>query len=65
MPTAFATARALDDADLRDAPLRWPRPSELACPLKVTPKTAAEAAVRLGLQTIGDLLEHLPGDRRD
>ncbi len=65
MPTAFATARALDDADLRDAPLRWPRPSQLARPLKVTPKSAAEAAVRLGLETVGDLLEHLPGDRRE
>jgi ATP-dependent DNA helicase RecG len=65
VPTAFATASELDDDVLRDAPLRWPRPSELQRTLKVTPKTAAEAAERLGLETVGDLLEHLPGDRRE
>jgi ATP-dependent DNA helicase RecG len=65
VPTAFATARELDEDDLRGATLRWPRPSELQRPLKVTPATAAEAAERLGLRTVGDLLEHLPGDRRE
>ncbi len=65
MPTAFATARELDDGDLRDAPVRWPRPSSLHKPLKVTPAKSAEAAKRLGLETVGDLLEHLPGDRRE
>ncbi len=65
MPTAFATSRELDGEDLLGAPLRWPRPSALAAPLKVTPSTAAEAAEQLGLRTVGDLLEHLPRDRRE
>ncbi len=65
MPTAFATADELDRDELRAAPLRWPRPSALARPLKVTPAKAAEAAATLGLETVGDLLEHLPRDRRE
>ena len=65
MPTAFATADELDRAELLGAPLRWPRPSALARPLKVTPAKAAEAAAVLGLETVGDLLEHLPRDRRE
>ncbi len=65
MPTAFATARELADDELLAAPLRWPRPSALALALKVTPSKAAEAAARLGLATVGDLLEHLPGDSRE
>jgi ATP-dependent DNA helicase RecG len=65
VPTAFATARELADDELLAAPLRWPRPSALALALKVTPSKAAEAAARLGLATVGDLLEHLPGDSRE
>jgi ATP-dependent DNA helicase RecG len=65
VPTAFATAETLDLEQLLEAPLRWPRPSALALPLKVTPAKAAEAATTLGLETVGDLLEHLPRDRRE
>jgi ATP-dependent DNA helicase RecG len=65
VPTAFATAIELDREQLLGAPLRWPRPSALALALKVTPAKAAEAAGSLGLHTIGDLLEHLPRDRRE
>ena len=65
MPTAFATADELDRVELLGAPLRWPRPSALERPLKVTPAKAAEAAAVLGLETVGDLLEHLPRDRRE
>ena len=65
MPTAFATADELDYEQLLAAPLRWPRPSALARPLKVTPAKAAEAAAALGIETVGDLLEHLPRDRRE
>ncbi len=64
MPTAFATADELDRETLLGAPLRWPRPSALALALDVKPAKAAEAAASLGLHTIGDLLEHLPRDRR-
>jgi ATP-dependent DNA helicase RecG len=59
---AFASTDDLDAATLADAPVRYPRPSRLAEPLKVAPKTAAEAAASLGLHTVGDLLEHLPRD---
>jgi ATP-dependent DNA helicase RecG len=65
VPTAFAGTDELDHDDLLQAPLRWPRPSALQQPLKVTPSTAAEAAEQLGLQTVGDLLGHLPRDRRE
>ncbi len=65
MPTAFATADELGFDELLGAPLRWPRPSALERPLKVVPAKAAEAAAQLGLLTIGDLLEHLPRDRRE
>jgi ATP-dependent DNA helicase RecG len=64
MPTAFASTDELDDATLLDAPVRWARPSELDAELQVRPARAAEAAATLGLHTVGDLLEHLPRDRR-
>jgi ATP-dependent DNA helicase RecG len=63
--TVFAGTDELDRDELLQAPLRWPRPSVLQRPLKVTPSTAAQAAEQLGLQTVGDLLEHLPRDRRE
>ena len=64
-PTAFTTAEPLSDAELRAAgPPRYPRPSRLATPLEVTPAKAAAAAERLGLETVGDLLGHLPRDRQ-
>ena len=65
VPTAFATADELDREQLLGAPLRWPRPSALQRPLSVKPAKAAEAAATLGLETVGDLLEHLPRDRRE
>jgi len=61
-PTAFATTDPLPE---EPGPARYPRPSRLEAPLD--PKAgekAAEGAKRLGLHTIGDLLEHLPRDRR-
>src|SRR4051812_7953972 len=64
MPTAFASTQPLTDAELAAvAPPRYPRPSRLATPLPVSPAKAAAAAERLGLLTVGDLLEHLPRDR--
>ncbi len=59
---AFASSDELTPVQLRDAPVRYPRPHTLAEPLAVTPKPAAEAAETLGLLTVGDLLEHLPRD---
>jgi ATP-dependent DNA helicase RecG len=64
MPTAFASSDPLTDAELQAvAPPRYPRPSRLAVPLTVRPAKSATAAERLGLLTVGDLLEHLPRDR--
>ena len=45
--------------------MRYPRPSRLAQPLRVEGAKAEHAASTLGLVTIGDLLEHLPRDRRE
>ncbi|MCP9489132.1 MAG: ATP-dependent DNA helicase RecG [Solirubrobacteraceae bacterium MAG38_C4-C5] len=60
MPTAFASRDLLSHAALRDAPVRWPRPSALETPLTVKPAKAADAARALGLHTVADLLAHLP-----
>ena len=64
-PVEFASARPLTAAQLRDAPVRFPRPSVLARPLELEGTKASAAAATLGLATVGDLLEHLPRDRRD
>ena len=63
-PVSFASSEPLTAADLRaEGGPRLPRPSLLAAPLTVTPAPAAKGAERLGLLTVGDLLEHLPRDR--
>jgi ATP-dependent DNA helicase RecG len=59
-PLAFAQARELTAEDLWGAPARTPRPSALAAPLDIKPPTAQAAAESLGLETVGDLLNHLP-----
>ncbi len=64
-PTAFASPVSLGAAELADAAVRYPRPSRLAEPLRVEGTKAREATVTLGLNTVGDLLEHLPRDRRE
>jgi ATP-dependent DNA helicase RecG len=64
--TAFASSRPLDPTELNDAPVRYPRPSRLARPLKPPGGAKAEqGAQTLGLATVGDLFEHLPRDHRD
>ncbi|MGZ4228239.1 MAG: ATP-dependent DNA helicase RecG [Solirubrobacteraceae bacterium] len=63
--TAFATSRPLDQAELDAAPVRYPRPSELARPLALQGAKTQQAAQTLGLNTVADLLEHLPRDRRE
>jgi ATP-dependent DNA helicase RecG len=62
VPTAFTTPTALTSAELRDAPIRWPRPSAWDAPLAWEPATVAEAAAQLHLLTVGDLMAHLPRD---
>jgi len=64
-PTAFASARPLTARELVAAPVRYPRPSVLARPLQLGGARAREGAQALGLLTVGDLLLHLPRDRRE
>jgi ATP-dependent DNA helicase RecG len=63
-PVAFASSEPLTEEELSaEGGPRLPRPSRLEAPLEVSPAPAAKGAERLGLQTVGDLLEHLPRDR--
>jgi ATP-dependent DNA helicase RecG len=67
VPRAFATGEPLAREAMLAAPVRWPAPSSLARPLEpelegAKMKTGARA---LGLETVADLLEHLPRDRRE
>jgi ATP-dependent DNA helicase RecG len=59
-PLGFAEARELSAQELWRAPARTPRPSRLAEPLVIKNPTAAGGAEALGLDTVGDLLQHLP-----
>jgi ATP-dependent DNA helicase RecG len=65
---SFAGASELTRAQLRDAPVHWPRPSALDISLEalngVGPKLA-EAAVEARIRTIGDLLLRFPRSHRD
>ncbi len=61
---AFASSTAPDDETLRDAALRWPRPTRLTRPLALRPGRLADGLATLELHTVGDLLEHLPRERR-
>src|SRR2546421_5098393 len=63
--TAFASTRFLDERDLAAAPVHYPRPSRLGRALRLDGPKAERAAAALGLSTVGDLLEHLPRDRRE
>jgi ATP-dependent DNA helicase RecG len=65
MPTAFADTRELTPEELAAAPIRYPAPRRLERPLQVSGAKAAQGAASLGLATVGDLLEHLPRDRRE
>jgi ATP-dependent DNA helicase RecG len=63
--TRFGEKEALTAGEIRAVSLRsLPRPSRLAEPLGLT-GPAAKAAAGLGLETVGDLLEHLPHTHRD
>ena len=65
---SFAGASELSAADLRDAPVHWPRPSILDASLDaldgVGPKLSG-AAAEAGIRTVWDLLLHLPHRHRD
>lgn len=59
-PLAFAEPRELTAQELWRSPARTPRPSRLREPLTIKNPTAAGGAEALGLETVGDLLAHLP-----
>jgi ATP-dependent DNA helicase RecG len=65
---AFASTNELTKAQLRDAPLHWPRVSALDVSLQaldgVGPKLA-ELAAEAGIATVGDLLTRFPHRHRD
>jgi ATP-dependent DNA helicase RecG len=63
--TAFASHDPLDEAGLRAAPIRYPRPAKLRAELTLAGPKAQRAAAALGLGTVEDLLLHLPRDRRE
>jgi len=62
---AFASTECLSHAELIEAPVRWPRPSRLQRELEVPGKKLRAGMQSLGLETVGDLLEHLPSDSRE
>jgi ATP-dependent DNA helicase RecG len=62
---AFASAETLSERELAAAPVRWPRPSRLAAPLESSGKKMAAGLASLGLETVGELLDHLPADSRE
>jgi len=65
---SFAGARELSGADLRLAPVHWPRPSALDVSIQaldgVGPKLA-EAAAEAGIETVGDVLLRVPHNYRN
>ena len=52
-------------ADPAAVAVRYPRPSRLAEPVAAPYAKAADALEALGLRTVGDLLVHLPRERRE
>src|SRR3954451_11576284 len=63
--TAFGSNEELKLDAALDAPLRGlPHPSRLERELSL-PKKVADAASALGIETVGDLLEHLPREHAD
>jgi ATP-dependent DNA helicase RecG len=62
---AFAGEGELTRELMLAAPLRWPRPSRLREPLKLPKGKLADGLAALDVHTVGDLLEHLPRDRRE
>jgi ATP-dependent DNA helicase RecG len=62
---AFATSDPLEPSELEAAPVRYPRPSKLRESLALDGAKTRKAAETLGLETVGDLLLHLPRDRRE
>jgi ATP-dependent DNA helicase RecG len=65
LPVGFADVLPLTRAQMLAAPVRWPRPSRLAEPLDLPAGKTTDGMAALGIETVGDLLEHLPRDHRE
>jgi ATP-dependent DNA helicase RecG len=75
IPRAFAGGGQPTREQLLAAPLRWPAPLRLREPLRLAPienrrdsrsaSKLADGLAALGVHDVGDLLEHLPRDRRE
>jgi ATP-dependent DNA helicase RecG len=65
LPIAFSTSVPLEPDELGAAPNRYPVPARLRRSLRFEGPKAEKAGHALGLETVGDLLEHLPRDRRE
>ncbi|HEV3378357.1 MAG TPA: ATP-dependent DNA helicase RecG [Thermoleophilaceae bacterium] len=65
MPKRFASNEDLDTAAAAQAPIRsYPKPGLLAEPLRLRGR-AGSALESLGIETHGDLLDHLPREHRE
>ncbi len=64
-PHAFASSHRLVWNQMLRAPVRWPRPTQLRAELDLPTGKTAEGMAALGIETVGDLLEHLPRDHRE
>ena len=64
-PRLFASGETPTAAALLAGPWRAADPARLAAPIRLSHAKATEAAHALGLTTAGNLLEHLPRDRRE
>jgi len=64
-PSVFAGRQTPERAALLAAPVHAPHPSRLAEVLEVSGARAARGAAALGLDAVGDLLEHLPFRHED
>ncbi|HEU0025219.1 MAG TPA: ATP-dependent DNA helicase RecG [Thermoleophilaceae bacterium] len=63
--TGFASNTALTAEQVRSAPVRsYPRPEALRDPVEL-PGAAGKALAGLGIETVADLVEHLPHSHRD
>ena len=65
LPVAFADTTQLGREELELAPVRYPAPRRLTALLELDGAKTKQGAAALGLHTVGDLLEHVPRDRRE
>jgi ATP-dependent DNA helicase RecG len=61
---AFASHDPITREEMLAAPVRSPRPALLEAPLELPDGKLADGLRALGLETVGELLEHLPTDSR-